>query len=116
MKKNIILSSLLACSLSTMAQQGGINEQMLEQITSAYKGTVTDRALMNAITANDVRTLALNQENLRGGLDTHFSHRVNSKGITDQLQSGRCWLFTGFNVLRAKAMAKHLLSGEGCIR
>lgn len=107
MKKNIILSSLLACSLSTMAQQGGINEQMLEQITSAYKGTVTDRALMNAITANDVRTLALNQENLRGGLDTHFSHRVNSKGITDQLQSGRCWLFTGFNVLRAKAMAKH---------
>ena len=67
----------------------------------------TDRALVNAIAANDVRTLALNQENLRGGLDTHFSHRVNSRGITDQESSGRCWLFTGFNVLRAKAMARH---------
>ena len=28
-------------------------------------------------------------------------------GITDQQQSGRCWLFTGLNVLRAQMMAKY---------
>lgn len=107
MNRKTMLTLLLAGGLSASAQQGGISQEMLQQITSAYKGTPTDRALMNAIAANDVRTLALNQENLRGGLDTHFSHRVESKGITDQQQSGRCWLFTGFNVLRAKAMARH---------
>ena len=107
MNRKTMFSLLVATSLGAYAQQGGISPQMLDKITSTYKSTTTDRALMNAIAANDVRTLALNQENLRGGLDTHFSHRVNSKGITNQEQSGRCWLFTGFNVLRAKAMARH---------
>lgn len=107
MNRKSLFSLMLAASLAGYAQQGGISQKMLQQIASAYEGNTTDRALMNAISANDVRTLALNQENLRGGLDTHFSHRVDSKGITDQESSGRCWLFTGFNVLRAKAMARH---------
>ena len=34
--------------------------------------------------------------------DDHFTYRVPTKGITDQQRSGRCWLFTGFNVLRAQ--------------
>ena len=38
--------------------------------------------------------------------DTYFSHRVDSRGITDQKSSGRCWLFTGMNVMRAKAIAR----------
>ena len=33
-----------------------------------------------------------------------------SHGITDQKSSGRCWLFTGLNVLRAQMMAKYGLS------
>ena len=79
---------------------------MLKQIQSTYKGTPSDKAIRNAIARNSMKSLALNQEN-QGGLDTHFSVRVLSKGITDQKQSGRCWLFTGLNVMRAKAMAKY---------
>ena len=40
-------------------------------------------------------------------IDTEFSDRVKTNGITDQKQSGRCWLFTGLNVLRAAAITKH---------
>ena len=40
-------------------------------------------------------------------IDTHFSHQVKTKGITDQKSSGRCWLFTGLNVLRAKMITKY---------
>ena len=40
-------------------------------------------------------------------IDTHFSDRVKTKGITDQKSSGRCWLFTGMNVLRAKMIDKY---------
>lgn len=79
---------------------------MLGQIRQTYQGTASDKALRNAIGNNSIRNLALNQENMQD-MDTHFSVRVNSKGITDQQSSGRCWLFTGLNVMRAKAIAKY---------
>ena len=67
---------------------------MLGQIQQSYQGTPSDKALRNAIGNNDIRKLALNQENMQD-MDTHFSIKVDSKGITDQKSSGRCWLFTG---------------------
>ncbi len=94
--------------LSVQAQdgQGGITSAMLSQIQQSYQGTASDKALRNAIGNNDIRKLALNQENMQG-MDTHFSIKVDSKGITDQKSSGRCWLFTGLNVMRAKALARY---------
>ena len=47
-----------------------------------------------------------NQEN-QADFDTHFSNKVLSKGITNQRSSGRCWLFTGLNVLRSQMIAKY---------
>ena len=38
-----------------------------------------------------------------------MTYRVKSRGITDQKSSGRCWLFTGLNVLRSQMMAKNNL-------
>ena len=81
---------------------------MMQQIKQSYQGTSTDKAIRNAISNNDIRKLALNQDNMKG-MDTHFSVKVNSKGITDQKSSGRCWLFTGLNVMRAKAIDKYNL-------
>lgn len=57
-----------------------------------------------------IKELALNQENQKA-LNTDFSIKVESKGITDQQSSGRCWLFTGLNVMRAKAIARYDLPG-----
>lgn len=53
-----------------------------------------------------IAVLAKNHENL-ANFDTNFSNKVISHGITDQQQSGRCWLFTGLNVLRAQMIAKY---------
>ena len=72
--------------------KGGITPQMLDTIRKFYLDRPEDRALRNAICNNDIRKLAVNQTN-QGEMDTHFSHRVPSKGITNQQQSGRCWLF-----------------------
>ena len=97
-----------AALLSAQAQdgEGGISPAMLGQIQQSYQGTPSDKALRNAIGNNDIRKLALNQENMQD-MDTHFSIKVDSKGITDQKSSGRCWLFTGLNVMRAKALARY---------
>lgn len=111
MKKNILLACLLCAAAGITSAQnaaGGISADMLEQIRQSYQGTSADKALRNAIGSNDIQKLALNQEN-RAEMDTHFSVRVNSKGITDQKSSGRCWLFSGFNVMRSRAIARYNL-------
>ncbi|MDR0891921.1 MAG: aminopeptidase, partial [Mediterranea sp.] len=112
MNKRIVSLFLLGALCYTAQAQdtksGGISDEMLRQIKQSYRETPADKALRNAIGNNDIRKLALNQDNLKG-MDTHFSIRVNSRGITNQKSSGRCWLFTGLNVMRAKAIAKHHL-------
>lgn len=106
MKKNIMLACLMAMALGAQAQQGGITQDMLNQIKSNYKHTPADKAIYNAMAETSIAVLAKNHENL-ANFDTNFTNKVVSHGITDQQQSGRCWLFTGLNVLRAQMMAKY---------
>lgn len=106
MKKNIMLACLMAMALGAQAQQGGITRDMLNQIKSSYKHTPADKAIYNAMAETSIAVLAKNHENLVN-FDTNFTNKVVSHGITDQQQSGRCWLFTGLNVLRAQMMAKY---------
>ena len=103
---SVIVFSTALLSLQAQDGKGGISPAMLNQIQQSYRGTASDKALRNAIGNNDIRKLALNQENMQG-MDTHFSIKVDSKGITDQKSSGRCWLFTGLNVMRAKTLAQY---------
>lgn len=108
MKRIFLIGALSAASLLPLGAQnnGGIDDAMLQRIRAAYRDTPADRALRNAICNNDIRKLVVNQPN-RGEIDACFSHRVPSKGITDQQQSGRCWLFSGLNVLRARMIARY---------
>ena len=118
MKRIIIAAALAALFIGrqAMAQQpagspdGGISAEMLEQISTGYEGNASDKALRNALAVAPISTLAINAENA-AMIDTHFSDRVKTKGITDQQSSGRCWLFTGLNVLRAKMIDKYDLPG-----
>ena len=86
--------------------EGGISAEMLAEISKGYEGDADDKAIRNALAVTPISTLAMNAENA-AMIDTHFSDRVKTKGITDQQSSGRCWLFTGLNVLRAKMIDKY---------
>ena len=101
-------TALLLSAGATAQNNGGIDAQMLQELKESYAPTGAEKALQNIMLANSVKVLSLNQENLNE-MNTHFSHSVNSKGITDQKSSGRCWLFTGMNVLRAKMIASENL-------
>ncbi|MBE6217839.1 MAG: aminopeptidase [Bacteroidales bacterium] len=92
------------------APEGGISAGLLEEISKGYEHDADDRAIHNALAGTSIATLAINAENA-AMIDTHFSDRVRTKGITDQKSSGRCWLFTGLNVLRAKMIDKYELPG-----
>ncbi|MBR5283246.1 MAG: C1 family peptidase [Alistipes sp.] len=108
MKKMFLTALLMAGVLGASAQnkEGGISEDMLSRIRQSYTASPEQKAVKNALASNSIATLAINAENL-AMIDTHFSHRVETKGITDQKGSGRCWLFTGLNVLRAKMISKY---------
>lgn len=103
MRRLVTLALALATTVTLSAQQdkGGITEDMMQEIRSGYTNSEAEKAARNALAMNSIPELCTNADNLRM-IDTHFSHRVKTKGITDQHQSGRCWLFTGLNVLRAK--------------
>ncbi len=108
MNKRILSAFLLGVAIYANAQQsdGGISNDMLQNIQQSYKETASDKAIRNAIGGNTISKLALNQDNLKGS-DTYFSNKVESKGISNQQKSGRCWLFSGLNVMRAKMIAKY---------
>ena len=108
MKKTLLMTALSAMSLGVTAQN--ITPQMLEKFKSDNVLTTSDRAIHNAMVANDVSKLAVNHAN-QGEMATYFTHSVPSKGITDQQSSGRCWLFTGLNVMRSKVINQHNLPG-----
>ena len=80
---------------------GGISKDMLRVIQQSQQRTPADKALFNALAANSIDALAANHAN-KGSLDTYFSIETPSQSITDQKQSGRCWMFSGFNVLRSE--------------
>ena len=117
MKKFFLTAALTVCVWGTVSAQtpaashdGGISPEMLEQISATYEDNGYDRAISNALAGTSISVLAVNADNA-AMIDTHFSDRVKTKGITDQKSSGRCWLFTGLNVLRAKMIDKYDLPG-----
>lgn len=100
MKRLFTVFAAASLAFAAMAQ-GGITDAMMERIRQGYQDTPEERALRNAVSANDINKLAVRQ-GIESGYDFHFSDKVHSKGITDQQSSGRCWLFSGMNVLRAR--------------
>ena len=101
MKKILFCAGLLASlTVSAQTKDGGITKQMLQQIEKQNAPTASDRALRNALAANAIDALAKNQQNA-GALDTYFNIETKKQSITNQKSSGRCWMFSGMNVLRA---------------
>ena len=107
MKKTFLtlLLSVPFAVLTAQTPEGGISPEMLGKIRAARPVTDADRALRNALAGSSINTLATTAVN-PAATDTWFSHKVDTKGITDQQQSGRCWLFTGMNVMRSKMIGK----------
>ena len=102
MKKTLFTAALGAMAISAGAQQ--ITETDLKDIQSSFVMDASTKALQNIITNDaNLRKLSLNRD-IQGETDHYFKYKVDVKGITDQQQSGRCWMFTSMNVLRPSVM------------
>ena len=105
MKKTLsIIAMATAMVFGLEAQEIG-NEELV-RIQESFARTREDIARMNAVSGNyDLKKLAIDRER-QGKTDHLFKYKVQVSGITDQQQSGRCWMFTSMNVLRPSVMEK----------
>lgn len=83
--------------------QQALTPEVLNQLSNQGEATPAERALRNAIQAGSISKLTAVPNNPKAR-DTWFAVEVKNSGITNQESSGRCWLFTGTNVLRQRAM------------
>ena len=107
-QKTILVGLCLAIAGIAQAQtnDGGISSQMLQQMEKQQAQQPLSRGLFNAIAQNNIDDLAKNFQN-QGDIDTHFSIETPKQSIHDQKSSGRCWMFSGLNVLRADFAKRH---------
>lgn len=105
--KRLPIFTALICasfiSVNAANPNGGLTIKDIERMRNEFQPSPAEKALRNALNYTDIDKLATSTDaNLSTSMD--FTYRVPSKGITDQKSSGRCWLFTGLNVLRGQAI------------
>lgn len=96
----------LAASAGAQTKQGGISAQMLQTMEKSQGNATVNKALVNALAANKIDDLAKNFSN-KTTFDTHFSVETPKQSIHNQKSSGRCWMFSSFNVLRSNYAREH---------
>ena len=111
----ILIMCAAACMTALQAQninkEGGLTMQQVNMLRGSYRSNPANKALRNAINSNDINKLAVNYDN-NTAFNADISHTVPSKADTNQESSGRCWMFTGMNVLRNKAIRKYDLPAD----
>ena len=78
MKKRIFTVCAALSVAAAAFAQGGITDEMMSRIRQGYQDTPEERALRNAISANDINTLAVRQ-GVEAGYDFYFSDEVPSQ-------------------------------------
>lgn len=87
-------------------KDGGISKDMLKEFATGKEEGKAVKALHNALMHNSIDMLAKGQSQLRE-VPSHFSIETPKQSITDQKSSGRCWMFSGLNVIRSNYALEH---------
>ena len=99
------------CCLAMGAAAQTITPEVMNEIRHSWQGNATDRALQNAVTANAINLLVSNHAS-KGEANMEFTYQVPTHGISNQKSSGRCWLFTGMNVLQNLTLDTQRAEGQ----
>ncbi|MGP9608870.1 aminopeptidase C [Corynebacterium sp. AOP36-E1-14] len=76
-----------------------LSPTVLEELRDSAVGDRARRIARNAVTAADVNAVALNRDAVTA-LDPTTEVKLDRLGVSDQKQSGRCWMFAAYNVFR----------------
>lgn len=83
-----------------------ISKEQIEQFEAEFSAQRANRVAMNAVTANGLLASALRRQAAQQ--DVHeYSVSLEQGDITNQKQSGRCWMFAALNTLRYRVMKQY---------
>lgn len=86
-----------------------LEPKTIEKFRQSFAKDTKNLVVQRAVVKNGINDSAVNNEVLRT-VRHCFSHVVDAGDITNQKQSGRCWMFAGLNVLRLEIMKKYNLA------
>jgi bleomycin hydrolase len=102
----LFLALSIFASGARAGKKGELDRGLIEELQSSFDTGGKTRAIMNAVSNNDLKDLTLDREMINAH-DDIYSFKVDAKGITNQKSTGRCWLFAGLNVMRPAVMEKY---------
>ncbi len=106
LNKIAVTLGLLSFGFATAFAQGGITASMLKKIQSSQDNSASTKALSNAIANVSIDDLS-SKKTVTSTIDKHWSIETAKQSIHDQKSSGRCWMFSGLNVLRSDFAHNH---------
>lgn len=92
-------------------ENGEITPEEIAYYESKYnKNKAFNDTIRNAVSGMPFTYLAINRDRLQQ-INFVYNHEVSqTASITNQLQSGRCWIFAGLNIMRPSMLAKYGLA------
>ena len=107
MKLNHLFTTLLVCGAAATATAQNLGEQELGQLKGSFVKDAHTTAVQNILLGdNNIKNKTKDLSKIHE-VDHFFKYRADVKGITNQLQSGRCWMFTSLNAIRPTAQQKY---------
>ncbi len=86
-----------------------LEEKIVGKFRQAFVKDTKNLVAQRSVVKNGINDSAVDNETLRS-VRHCFSNEVHAGDITNQKQSGRCWMFAGLNVLRLEIMKKYNLA------
>ncbi len=81
-----------------------LDSTWIDNLTSDFPDERANRVARNAVTSSNLHAAARNVSTMRTYHDTFGVSRPHTGEVTNQRQSGRCWMFSALNVVRASTM------------
>ena len=88
-----------------------ISIKELESMNEAYLKNEKARVVRNALTVNDLAGISRVFESTASN-PYYFSIDIKTLPVTNQMHSGRCWLFASLNLLREMIVKKYKIEGQ----
>lgn len=91
-------------TLPDLVPGGSVDKARIDALTDGFASSRANRIARNAVTSMGIAAAARDQRAVRAYKDTYGVSLKAAKTVTHQDKSGRCWMFSTLNVLRARAL------------
>src|SRR6478672_9819852 len=81
---------------------GALDAHILQDFETAFAARPAYRLAQNAVSTTSVDDITL-KRGIVTSIDHTFSTQLDDWSVTNQKQTGRCWMFAGLNLLRVGA-------------